>query len=78
MPGLPPMSTVMPEVSPPPRTRSSSSMPVEVLLPAWADTSFRGTAFMGAEGAFRLTRSSSTMVFQLPHWGHRPIQRGVS
>ena len=68
----------MPEVSPPPSTRSSSPIPVEVLFPAWAATSLRGTAFDGAAGAFRLTRSSSTMVFQLPHWGQRPIQRGVS
>ena len=67
MPGLPPMSTVMPEVRPPPKTRSSSPMPVEVRFPARADTSFKGTALLGAAGAFRLTRSSSTMVFQLPH-----------
>ena len=78
MQGLPPMSTVMPEVRPPPSTLSSSPMPVEVRFPAWAEISLRGTALLGAEGAFRLTRSSSTMVFQLPHWGHLPIQRGVS
>ena len=92
-PGSPLSSTTPPNTMPPPKTRSSSEMPVRMRL-------FSSVVLMSARrlavsevtpscrtGAAALppespalgasATTSSFMVFQLPQLGQRPIQRGL-
>ena len=88
MPGAPPTSTSEPLTAPPPRTRSSSPMPVGKRISSSASSSVTGRArrrvppAAGRETApFPAARAAggcSTMVFHAPQAGHRPAHLGVS
>ena len=80
MPGEPPISTREPGTMPPPRTRSSSLMPVRMRATWVASTCLSGKgvaaavpfwrAFAGAVGSGAV----STSVFHSPQPGQRPVQ----
>ena len=88
MPGSPPTSTSEPSTTPPPSTRSSSPMPLlrrSMASSGMASTRRAPASAPGARLSFfsSLFRkagaaSCSKRVFQLPHSGHLPSQRGVS
>ena len=89
MPGAPDTSTRLPFTMPPPRTRSSSLMPVENRASWVMLMSLRGTgvlpfpvqpgiAALLRAGALSSRRSISSMVFQLPQEGHFPNHFGES
>ena len=84
MPGAPPTSTSEPFTAPPPKTRSSSPMPVENRISLLSSISVMCTAFAafladGRPAARALgALSCSTMVFHAPQDGHRPAHFGVS
>ena len=85
MPGAPPTRISDPRTPPPPRTRSSSCIPVEKRISCSPVTSL---SFFGAErekpdrpaalAAGVFLSSNSMIEFQAPHAGHWPCQRGVS
>ena len=84
---LTPTSTSEPLTAPPPRTRSSSPMPVENRISASASSSVTGRALRtlpppaGREAPFPAARAAwgcSTMVFHAPQAGHFPAHLGVS
>ena len=85
MPGAPPTSTRLPPTAPPPRTRSSSPMPVEKRISPSVSTwdSFWGRrlpptgADLARPGAAGFSVCSSR-VFQAPQAGQRPCHLGVS
>ncbi|MEJ7714421.1 MAG: hypothetical protein WKF40_01435 [Thermoleophilaceae bacterium] len=89
IPGEPPSNTSDPGTRPPPRTRSSSPMPVEKrgMRGAWTLRSVTGRSgapglwapgprLPGASGWGR--RASSTIVLHSPHPGHRPCHLAES
>jgi hypothetical protein len=82
MPGEPPSRTSEPGTSPPPRTMSSSPIPVPSRGARSALTSRRRTGRSTGPVA-RAVRApgpgarSSTSVFQSPHEGHWPCHLGV-
>ena len=90
MPGAPPTSTREPFTAPPPRTRSSSLIPVSNRSSLLASTSrssrgrFLGTRrppppLEAATAAFFLVSAGcSTTVFQAPQAGHWPCHFGIS
>ena len=81
IPGSPPSSVQDPSVRPPPRTRSSSPIPVARRgNPTWA-TSAIGRAAPGCPGlteARLATAETSESVPQASQSGQRPSQRGLS
>ena len=87
MPGSPPSSTSDPGTTPPPSTRSNSSMPVEsrtalARLDVGVQRGARATR-PAARSGWRAPRPrgsaarSSTSVFQPPHSAQRPIHLGA-
>src|SRR5204862_174875 len=76
MPGEPPISTIEPGTTPPPRIRSSSPIPVDSRSWRSAFTSASRTGFAGRPPAgadLRASaRASSASVFQAPQPGHCP------
>ena len=87
IPGAPPTSTSEPLTAPPPRTRSSSLMPVEKRISSSASSSVTGRARRtvpppaGREAPFPAVLAAwgcSTMVFHAPQAGHFPAHLGVS
>ena len=83
IPGDPPIRTSEPGTIPPPRTRSSSAMPVVIRATCWASTSRRGTGFAArpdrvAEPRAGATARSSTSEFHSPQPGQRPCHFGLS
>src|SRR5262245_53065052 len=87
MPGSPPSSTSEPGTTPPPSTRSNSSMPVDRRTPVAVSTSAYSFAAPVLENcAYRLfpfgaaatdsVARSSTSEFQAPHSAQRPSHFG--
>ena len=91
MPGSPPISVTLPMTIPPPRTRSSSLMPVTMRLFSFGGADAfqllrhkaclpvtRGAAAALPEDALAgSATTSSVMVFHAPQDGQRPSQRGL-
>src|SRR4030042_1669939 len=84
MPGSPPTSTTEPVTTPPPRTLSSSRIPVEVLCPYPALIALRSCGSDLRNCAGRESREgtvsflSSTRVFHSPQSGHLPSHLGLA
>jgi hypothetical protein len=86
IPGDPPMSTSDPGTIPPPRTRSSSAMPVPIRATCSASTSRNGVGRTALADALppgppprgAETLRSSTSVFHSPQPGQRPCHFGLS
>ena len=85
MPGAPPTSTRLPATAPPPRTRSSSPIPVENRIsPSLVISRMRwGFRLMPTGADFALPAATgfsmcSSMVLYAPQLGQRPIHFGVS
>src|SRR5215510_15296514 len=87
MPGSPPSSTSEPGTTPPPRTRSNSSMPVDRRTPLAVSTSaysFAAPVLENCAYLFALAvgaavdsaARSSTSEFQAPHSAQRPSHLG--
>src|SRR5437016_3378395 len=86
MPGSPPNRTKLSGTSPPPKTRSSSPIPVErrfrccgvssPLSVASSSTHLGAPPFRDGTAASRPPTTSSTKVFQLPQPGQRPSHFG--
>src|ERR1035437_2169932 len=74
-PGSPHSSGVDPSTTPPPRTRSNSPTPVEIVGLAPSLTSRSDVATSVARLLVFVVHSSSS-VFHSPHPGQRPAQRG--
>jgi hypothetical protein len=80
MPGEPPIRTIEPGTSPPPRMLSSSPMPVCSRGTRSARTSASGTGRRAAAGraASPPPRASSASVFHSPQPGQRPCHFAAS
>ena len=83
IPGAPPTSTREPFTAPPPKTRSSSPIPVEKRISSAVPISVMGTGFTALADAgflpdFTGLSACSTMLFHAPQAGQRPAHLGVS
>ena len=85
MPGSPPIRIAERFVAPPPKTRSNSVLPVEILSHSIGSTEESGTGVILSDesgilpyGREEAPASSvcSSKVFHSPHSGQRPSQRG--
>jgi len=86
MPGSPPSRMSDPGTTPPPSTRSNSSMPVESRTPCDISTSAYNFAVddvencekrLVAPAAAGVSARSSTSEFHAPHSAQRPIHFGA-
>ncbi|MCY1356902.1 hypothetical protein D9M69_433680 [compost metagenome] len=82
MPGSPPISTTPPTFSPPPSTRSNSSMPLEKRGTSAASISDSLRTMADAASGWKrldaaVSATVSTSVFHCWQCGHWPAQRGA-